>query len=96
MKFFFHSAAEQEFNEAIDYYESITPGLGRDFAKEVHAAIERAIDFPKAWPLLRDDVRRSLVRRFPYGVLYAEEKEGIMIVAVMNLNRRPGYWSGRR
>lgn len=96
MRFFFHPEAAKEFNEAIDYYEGIEPGLGYDFALEVHSTITRSIDFPKAWALLEGDVRRSLVHRFPYGILYSDEKDGIFIVAVMNLHRAPGYWKKRK
>ena len=92
MSFSFHPEAEKEFNEAIDYYEDIEPGLGYDFALEVYSAIKRSVDFPKAWVVLDGDVRRSLVRRFPFGILYSEEKGGIFILAVMNLHREPGYW----
>jgi len=40
-------------------------------------------------------LRRFLVRRFPYGLLYRNEPTAIFIVAVMHLRRRPGYWKGR-
>lgn len=73
MNFSFHPEAEQEFNSAIDYYEQIDPGLGYDFAFELQSVIQRAVYFPKAWSVLDDDVRRSLVKRFSYGVLYPEE-----------------------
>jgi len=96
MSFSFHPEAEEELNGVIDYYEDIEPGLGYDFAIEVHATITRSVDFPKAWATLEVDVRRSLVRRFPYGILYSEEKDGIFIVAVMHLHRKPGYWKHRR
>lgn len=95
MSFSFHPEAEQEFNEVVDYYESVEPGLGYDFALEVHSAIKRSVDFPAAWALLENDVRRSFVKRFPYGILYSEEQDGIFIVAVMNLHREPGYWVKR-
>ncbi len=96
MNFSFHPQAQAEFNEAIDYYEDKEPGLGCDFALEVHAAIKRSAEFPKAWAVLEGDVRRSLVSRFPYGVLYSEEQGGIFIVAVMNLYRQPSYWKTRK
>jgi len=96
MTFSFHPEAEKEFNAAIDYYEDIEPGLGFDFALEVHAAIKRSVDFPKAWAVLEGDIRRSLVRRFPYGILYSEEHDGLFIIAVMNLHREPGYWKERK
>lgn len=96
MNFWFHPEAETEFNEAIDYYESIDPGLGYDFAWEVYSAINRSVEFPKAWMVLNGEIRRSLVRRFPYGILYSAEQEGIYVVAVMNLHREPGYWMHRK
>ncbi len=92
MSFPFHPEAEEEFNDAIDYYEGIAPGLGYDFALEVHSTIKRSVEFPRAWALLEGKIRRSLVKRFPYGILYSEEQKGIYIVAVMNIHREPGYW----
>ncbi|WP_295405224.1 type II toxin-antitoxin system RelE/ParE family toxin [uncultured Thiocystis sp.] len=47
MSFSFHPEAEKELNAAIDYYEEIEPGLGYDFALEVHAAIKRAVYFAR-------------------------------------------------
>lgn len=95
MSFSFHPEAEEELNQAIDYYENIESGLGYDFALEVYSTIKRAVDFPKAWPVLDDGIRRSLVKRFPYGVLYSEGRNGLFILAVMNLHREPQYWKHR-
>lgn len=95
MNALFHPAAESEFNAAIDYYEDIEKGLGYDFSLEVFSALERIIAFPKAWLVIEGEIRRSLVRRFPYGILYAEEKDKVYVVAVMHLHRDPGYWKHR-
>jgi len=96
MSFVFHPEAETEFNEAIDYYEKIELGLGYDFAIEVYNTIQRSVSFPKAWSVIEGDIRRSLVKRFPYGVLYSEENDEIYIIAVMHLNRLPDYWKHRK
>ncbi len=74
MKYSFHPEAEKEFDEAIDYFQDIEAGLGYDFAVEVYLAVERTTAFPKAWPILEGNIRRCLVSRFPYGILYSEEK----------------------
>ena len=95
MTFSFHPEAETEFNEAIDYYEGKNRGLGYDFAVEVYATIQRIIAFPKAWPTLKGEIRRALVRRFPYGVLYATIENEIQVVAVMHLHRKPDFWEHR-
>lgn len=91
----FHPEARKELLVSIDYYEKCKPGLGLDFAKEVYAAIERIKSFPTAWPSISLHTRRCLVNRFPFGILYAADKKGILIVAVMELHRRPGYWKKR-
>ena len=96
MSFVFHPEAETEFNEAIDYYERIERGLGYDFAIEVYNTIQHSVSFPKAWSVNEGDIRRSLVKRFPYGVLYSEENDEIYIIAVMHLHRFPGYWKYRK
>ena len=95
MNFSFHPEAEKEFLEAIDYYEGREENLGLDFAVEVYGAINRAAEHPKAWPLLEGEVRRCQTSRFPYGVLYSQEPDGIFILAVMHLHRHPDYWKHR-
>ena len=95
MKFSFHPEAETEFAQAIEYYEEKEEGLGYDFAVEVYITIERILAYPKAWPILEGEIRRSLVKRFPYGILYAEEDKEIFIVAEMHLHRDPEYWKHR-
>jgi hypothetical protein len=93
--FSFHPEADEEFVEAVAYYEECESGLGLDFARETHAAIQNALDYPTLWPEIEDGVRRCLVHRFPYGVLYSTEPHGIFVLAVMHLHRNPDYWKHR-
>ena len=95
MTFAFHPEANQEFIEAIAYYEGCDLGLGLDFAREIHATIRNATEHPVLWPEIEQDVRRCLVHRFPYGVLYSVEPHGIFILAIMPLRRDPDYWKYR-
>ena len=95
MNFAFHPEADEEFIEAAAYYEGCAPGLGIDFAREIHTAIRNAVEYPTLWPEIEDEVHRCLVHRFPYGVLYSIEPEGLFILAVMHLHREPDYWKHR-
>lgn len=95
MSFRFHPDAEAEFLAAVDWYEERSAGLGADFAAEIHDAIQRAVAMPLAWPSLDGEIRRVLANRFPYGVLYARRDGSILVLAVMHLRRRPGYWQDR-
>lgn len=96
MNFDFHSEAESEFLEAIDYYEECETGLGFDFSIEVYASIQNIVSFPTAWPEIEGNIRRCLTQRFPYGILYSIEPDKIFILAVMHLHRDPSYWKHRR
>jgi len=95
MKVEFHPDAAEELGKAVDHYDGAEPGLGQDFALEVHAAVQRVASFPTAWPVLDGDIRRCMTNRFPYGVLFAVEPDKILILAVMHLHRHPDYWKNR-
>jgi len=91
----FHPAAEAEYLDQVRYYEECRPGLGGEFVDDVRAAIARATDFPRAWTPIGRGVRRCLLSRFPFGIFYIENDDGIFVVAVASLHRRPGYWRSR-
>ena len=71
-------------------------GLGEDFSLEVNATVQNILSYADAWPIVEDDVRRCLTRRFPYVVLYSIETDRVYILAVMHLHRHPDYWKTRR
>jgi hypothetical protein len=96
MNFRFHPQANEEFEEAVRYYEDRQTGLGLEFAEEVYGAIVRISEYPNAWSPLSKNTRRCLVNRFPYGVVFQVKAGMLRIVAVANLQRRPGYWKHRR
>ena len=96
MKFFFHLQADEEFDEAVRYYEDCQPGLGLEFAEEVYAAISRISEYHEACSRLSENTRRCLVSRFPYGIIFQVKSEMLRIIAVANLHRRPGYWKDRQ
>lgn len=95
MNFSFHPEAETELNEAIQYYEECEAGLGFDFSIEVFASIQHIVCYPHAWPIMVEHVRRCLVNRFPFGLIYSIEEREIFILAVMHLRRHPDYWKDR-
>ena len=91
----FHPEAEEEFIAAARFYEQHAEGLGREFIAEVRHTVRRIVAHPESGAKFSRDLRRVLVDRFPYAVLYRTEDERILLVAVMHLHRRPGYWRRR-
>ena len=91
----FHDLAKVELNEAAQYYERDSQGLGVAFVAEAERCTAAILEHPEASPIVMGTIRRRLLRRFPYGLLYKVRPEHVRILAVMNLKRRPGYWIGR-
>jgi len=95
MKIIFDELAQLELDEASEYYELQVPGLGERFRKEVKRAIYRIHEYYDAWPKETGDVRRYLLHKFPYKILYSLEREYIYIIAIAHSHRRPNYWIER-
>jgi toxin ParE1/3/4 len=91
----YHRLAELELSDAAQYYETESPGLGTAFLNEVERCTAAIVEHPEAGTLVRGSVRRRLLHRFPYGILYSYTTTSIRILAIMNLKRRPNYWVGR-
>lgn len=87
--------AEQEMIEAAFYYQSQTSGLGVDFLSEVEHALKIIMESPNTYPILEGELRRRLLRRFPFGILYRVDPGEIVVTAVAHLRRKPNYWKER-
>lgn len=92
MKIFFSKLATQELEDATEYYELEQPGLGRRFKQEVKKAALRISEYPEAWSIEHGEIRKCLLHRFPYKLLYSIEEDHAFIIAVAHLHRRPDYW----
>ena len=91
----FLKPAEEELIEAALYYESASTGLGNDFLDDVQLAIDSLREYPHAGAVIDPQLRRKLLSRFPFGLVYAVAAKEIVIVAVAHYGRRPGYWQSR-
>lgn len=91
----FHEAARTEISEAVAFYNSRSPGLGDELASEIHAAVSKIIDNTDAGFTVRPSIRRHLLVRFPYSVLYSADEERLRVLALMHHRRRFGYWEDR-
>jgi hypothetical protein len=91
----FLEVARDELEAVVARYEGNREGLGEEFAQEVESTIQRIINLPQAWTRLAPNIRRCRTNRFPYGLVYTVREEEIVIIAVMHLRQRPGYWQDR-
>ena len=92
----FRPDARKDFDDAADRYESQRQGLRVDFVHAVNVTLANILNAPLFFPIVHgSNVRRALVRRFPYAMLFAVEENRILIYAVFHTSRNPIIWRGR-
>jgi len=95
MKIRLLSLAQQELDEAVEWYDLQAVGLGLEFIDEFDASVKLIASFPEISEEILDDIRRFLINRFPYGIIYGIDGDYIVIIAISHLRRKPNYWIDR-
>jgi hypothetical protein len=93
-------AAELEALDAAHWYDDQRAGLGEQFSDELGEAVRRIAAVPQSFAKLeaydgRHDLRRCLLSRFPYLVIFQCCENEIVVVAVSHVRREPFYWINR-
>jgi plasmid stabilization system protein ParE len=89
------SAAEEEYLSSIAFYIAESPRAAERFAAEVEEAIAEVLLAPERYPIYEANIRRKVLKTFPFSLYYFAEKEELVIVAIMHNNSRPKYWRSR-
>lgn len=98
MKLYVHVEAGVELDAAAAWYEREREGLGVELLEEVGRAFDVILASPTMWPFVPRSrgMRRFILTRFPYTIIYAESSEWVRVFAIAHHKRRPGYWRTRR
>ncbi|MEY4705663.1 MAG: hypothetical protein RL042_1868 [Nitrospirota bacterium] len=92
--------AVQELAAAASWYETRQPGLAIRFLQEIdqaqHAIQSRPLTFPRLANTAIDlNIRRALLPRFPYALVFLELQTEIRVLAIAHAKRHPDYWLNR-
>lgn len=88
--------AESDVLDAYRWYEERTEGLGSEFLRAVDACLAFIKRNPLAYRQVHKDVRRALLRKFPYGLFYVVESDEIVVLACFHVRRDPRQIPDRR
>jgi len=91
----FTRAARSELIEAQSWYEGERPGLGRALRTEIDTTVARMAANPFQFPPVHRNVRRALVRRFPYMLFFVVENDLLLVIACFHASRDPQRWQER-
>jgi toxin ParE1/3/4 len=87
--------ARAEFDAAFDWCERQQPGLGPEFAERVQVVFDRISATPEMHVKVYRDVRKALVRTFPYLIYYRVRADHVVVLAVFHNKRNPNIWKSR-
>jgi hypothetical protein len=91
----FVPAAKEEMVEATTFYEARARNLGAVFLRSIEEHLDQIQRTPSAAPVVWPGIRRKMLLKFPYAVLYHDGPDEITVVAIAHLHRLPNYWSDR-
>lgn len=87
--------AQLEIEDSKDYYNLQQSKLGDSFKKDIQSSIDKIFDLPNLYPEVAPDIRRCLLHRFPFSVIYSITNETVIILAIAHQARKPFYWIDR-
>ncbi len=88
--------AEEDLKKAYRWYEKRLSGLGFQFIEQVEVIFDQISKKPKIYPVVYRNIRRGLLKRFPYAVFYIIEPRQIVVLAVLHQARDPNRWKQRK
>jgi len=88
--------ADLDAQDAIRWYDERSRELGDDFLRQVNECIASVVKTPEKYPEIHREIRRALVARFPFAILYEIENNEIIIYAIYHCARDPEIWKRRR
>lgn len=96
----FDPGAANELSDALAWYAEHGPELPFRLLEEIDTALEQIVQHPQRFTALREPsveppLRRALLRRFPYAVVFCLLRDEIRVIAVAHARRRPLYWVDR-
>jgi toxin ParE1/3/4 len=81
--------AVAELDEAAAWYSARLKGLGAEFLRVVDAAFAAVERNPLQFPHVHGSIRRAVLRRFPYSIVFTATEDEIVVLSVFHSSRDP-------
>ncbi len=81
--------------DAFHWYQKQQAGLGHDFKLCVDNALSKLVKNPSFYKKVHNDIRRVIIKKFPFGIFYVVQENEVIILAVLHARRNPIKWKSR-
>ena len=87
--------ADAEVDEIHAWYDGRQLGLGDEFRVELNRIMGLIGDHPELFAVVFDQLRRAMMKRFPYFLLYEVFPGEVVVFGVVHGSRDPQFWMTR-
>ncbi len=87
--------AIDELNVGVDWYESKREGFGEVLLTTVRDLLRDIANNPRMHGVVYREVRKAVLRQFPYVIMYRLETTEIVVISVFHTSRDPSIWKRR-
>lgn len=96
MTYRLHPEAALEHERQVAYYEKQRAGLGRRNHEATLHAIEKAVETPGWFKIVRPSgIREIALHGVKVWVIYREVDDAVQILGIAHFRRHPDYWLPR-
>lgn len=87
--------ATQDFNEAVDWYQARSNDAALGFIQAVELALTTILTDPGHFPFTYAGCRYCRLPRYPFQVIFSDESDRLVVVAIAHAKRDPAHWLNR-
>ncbi len=92
----FAALAQDDVRESYAWFAERSELLALRWVEAVETTVARVSEEPQLFQVVEDDIRRAIVRKFPFGVFFYDAGDYLRVIAVVDLRRDPATWQSRR
>jgi len=91
----YERGVQSDLREILVWHAQHGEDLAKLFEKRFEDSVRAISDRPFSFGVMRDDIRRAPIDRFPHGVFFRVLKQSIHIIGVIHGSRSPDVLKGR-
>lgn len=87
--------AEVDFDKSYKFYSEDSPKVADAFFKQINLGFENIKQNPKSFLTAHKDIRKYVVKKFPFVIYYRIVHTVIQVIAIFHTSRNPEIWNER-
>lgn len=85
--------AEVDFDISYEFYYEYSPKVADIFFQQINLGLEDIKQNPKSFPIAHKEVRKYLVKKFPFLIYYRIVESIIQVIAIFHSSRTSEIWN---